>query len=385
MLAFVSLTSQVVAYALTGRNLGHDLSGLGGWRKPEQTVSKSFKCSNSPAIGGLDKAADTHLKHLSKYQEICHSSASNTLMIFGDMPNSDAEARDKAKYIADILKEFKKFNVNPLVIIEPVTSWGDIDFTEFETGFYDNWIHTYFESLKQNGVTNDSIGTWVPFPEANLPYWNRNNAQPDDFSAIVNKYLAIAHKTFPNIKGSVLLNSATYSADDFDWQNGEYISLVPYVKNLDKNLVQSFGLQGFPWAPPASGQGAGIFDASEFLNYKLAKEAADALGVKDVWFNTGTFSTKYYGDSARQITIDPQQRTDTLRGITIQALALKQAGYNVSVNLFAQNKSLQAEATDWSYFSNEIVLNSPNSPVFYTFASELNQNNIPLWLFDTYE
>jgi hypothetical protein len=381
MIAFSFFALEVVARALTGSSIIPDTSG---WFKsaPRRTVDANFKCSDKPMIKDLDKAKDPQLRKLSQYQQVCNSLVTSHMMVFSDMPKDDAEAAKKAKAMASTLKEFSKYKVTPVVIVEPVASWGDIDFGEFKTGFYNKWLETYFKALKSEGITDQQMGIWVPFPEANLPYWNRNNAKAEDFGDMVNIYLTIAKTSFPKMHASVMLNSATYSADDFDWARGEYISLIPYVKNIKKGLVQSFGLQGFPWAPPANQAGPGIFDASEFLNHKLAQEAADAMGVKEIWFNTGTFGLKYAGDATRAREVDPERRTDVLNGILSQAQTLKEKGYKVSIHLFAEDKGSTTEATDWSYFGNDTVLTSPASPVFANFASRLNQNDIEFWLFD---
>lgn len=380
MLSFSFLAVEIVSNALMGRSVVAMPSIARSQPKP--TIAAEFRCDEGSPNPDLAKATVPELKKLAEYQQICHSQVSSTLMVFNDMPTSEDDARDKAAKMAATLKEFAYYKVTPLIITEPVTSWGDIDFTEFKSGFYDQWITSYFQTLKNLGLTDEQMGVWVPFPEANLPYWNRNNATPEDFGIIVNKYLRAGRQSFPKLRGSVMLNSATYSADDFDWSRGEYLSLVPYVKAIDKNLVESFGLQGFPWMPPANVGGAGIFDASEFINYKLAQEAADALGVKKIWFNTGTFGNKYVGDTTKQTLVTPERRTDVLNGILVQANELKNKGYDVSINLFSQDKSQTDEATDWSYFSAQTIQTSPASPVFTNFAARTSQQHIALWLFD---
>ncbi len=381
MLMFSFLAVEIVAQALMGRSVVA-LPNLNR-SQPKVTVAQEFRCDDGKPIPDLAKANVPELKKLAEYQEICHSKVTSTLMIFNDMPNSEAEARDKATKMAATLKDFALYDITPLVITEPVTSWGDIDFTEFKSGFYDQWIAIYFQTLKAQGVTDEQMGIWVPFPEANLPYWNRNNASPADFGVIVNKYLGTGRQSFPKLRGSILLNSATYSADDFDWARGEYLSLVPYVKAVDKNLVESFGLQGFPWMPPANRGGAGIFDASEFINHKLAQEAATTLGVKKIWLNTGTFGTKYAGDATKRTIVTPERRTDILNGILVQASELKNLGFEVAINLFSEDKSEADEATDWSYFNSQTVQTSPASPVFTNFAARAHEKNISVWLFDT--
>lgn len=375
------LTLQVVAYALTGKSYTPPMPAVFK-TQPKQTVAGSFRCSNQPPIKGLEAANDPQLRKLYKYQKLCGSRVTNRLMIFTEMPKDTTEAATMGRVMAGTLKEFSKFGVTPLIIVEPTSDSKNIDWVQLKGGAYDSAFATYFQTIRAQGVTTAQTGVWVPLPEPNLPYWTRGTTVPEDFAAIVNNYLSVAQQSFPGLQGSVMLNSATYSADDFDWANGEYVSLVPYVKNLNTTLVRSIGIQGFPWMPAASTGGAGIFDPSEFLGNKLIKEAADTMKTKSIWFNTGTFSAKYTDNPTRETHVSPERRADVLNGILTQAQILKKQGYQVSINLFSQDKSNASEATNWSYFNDNTVTTSPASPVFANFAARLNQNNIPLWLFD---
>ena len=325
----------------------------------------------------ITSPTQTSLKKLSDYQEICQSSVTTKLMLFEQMPKDSNDAQTMAAAMASRLIEHSQNGIAPIVIVEPVSTWGLIDYTEFGGGFYDSWIGEYFDAIKAAGVTDTQMGVWVPFPEANLPYWNNQNATPEDFAAVVNRYLSIMKNRFPTAKGSVLLNSATYSASDFDWQNGEYVSLLPYVSKLDKKYVDSFGLQGFPWMPNAKQVGPGVFDAREYLNTRLAIEAANSLGTKEIWFNTGSFRAKYTLDPALEVSVSPAKRKDILNGITDEVLRAKNLGYTVSINLFSEDKSKANEGTDWSY------LGTPEDErVFVGFVSRLNSLGIGLSLFD---
>lgn len=347
--------------------------------KKEFNFSKDCNAGNN--LDNIQEINDPHINKLVSYQEVCGGMPAKRAMIFTDMPNSSVNAKDKAKRMAQTLKNFSRVQLPPLVIMEPVTTWGDIDFNEYRTGYYDAWVDDYFKALKGEGITDQEMGIWTPFPEANLPYWNHQNSKPDDFAANVTRTIKIQKKYFPNSKASVMLNSATYENDDFDWRNGDYSSLLPYVKDIPKGLIDSFGFQGLPWLPPANQSGTGVVDAGEYLNPKLAKEAADQLGVKSIWINTGTFGKKYTLDQNKTIEVAPEQRKDLLLGVLIQAKKLHEQGYEVSVNLFSQDKSKTKEATDWSYWAEDPKL-SPATSVFTDFARELKQNNMALWLFD---
>lgn len=348
-----------------------------------QKILRLSHCRSEPMIKDLKQSNDPHLIQLDKYQQVCRSLVTNQLMIFTDMPKDDIIAKNSAQKMAQRLKLFAQFQIRPLVIVEPVTAWGLIDFREFRSGFYDHFINTYFKTLKQSGIKDKEMGTWVPFPEANLPLWNHINATPADYAAIVNKYLRLMKKYFPQAKGSVLLNSATYENDDFSWTSGEYVSLRPYLINIDHQLVDSFGVQGFPWAPPKTAQDQSrVFNPQEFLSEPIITEAAEILGVKKIWFNTGTFGAKYTVDPENKIEIDPAVRLDILNGILSQAVRLKKKGYQVTINLFAQDKSNTKEATDWSYLSESLSGSKKTELIFKEFIAKAIQEKIGISLFD---
>ncbi len=350
----------------------------------QQKTYQTAGCGETKKIENLDKSNNVQLRKLAEYQTVCNGNPVARLMLFADMPNSEPDATAKAKKIATILKEFNQYGVSPLVVLEPITDWGAVDFKEFRNGFYDAWLTAYFTTLKQEGITDEQMGMWVPFPEANLPYWNHQNSKPDDFAANVTKTITIQKNIFPKSKASVMLNSATYENDDFDWRRGEYVSLLPYLKDIPKGLIDSFGLQGLPWMPAANQPGGGVADANEYLSYKLADEAAKQLGVQSIWFNTGTFGRKYTLDAERTITVMPEQRKDILSGVLVQAKKLRDQGYVVAVNLFAEDKSRTEEATDWAYWPEGKPKTTPDSAVFADFVRELKRGQVDLWLFDTH-
>ncbi len=378
-LASIVLTFIVTQNALLGRSI---VKMPDFKNQDNKTVVAANNCTTSPKRVGLETSIEPHIKKLAEYENWCGSALTDTLMIFTDMPNSEENAKVRAANMALTLKEFRRFNLKPLVVIEPTSDWGFVDFKEFRNGFYDKWIKAYFEELKRLGITESEIGTWLPFPEANLPYWNHQNSTPDDFSANVNKFVSILRASFPTSKATILLNSATYETDDFDWRNGDYQSLLPYVKGITPGTLNSFGLQGLPWIPPADQLGGGVVDPNEFLNHKLADEAAKALGVKYIWFNTGTFSRKFTLEENKTATMPSSQRKDILFGTVTQANRLQQLGYNVSINLFAEDKSKTQEATDWSYWSADRPGFGDDATVLNEFVRKLNESKVELWLFD---
>src|SRR5690606_15193158 len=109
---------------------------------------------------------------------------------------------------------------------------------------------------------------------------------------------------FPRAKGSVLLNATTYDPNDLEWNNGNYINLNQYLIGIERNLVDSVGIQGFPWVSDAQKERKQIFDASEFLQPDIAIAAAQELRTRNIWFNTGSFGSKYTNDSERIVYVN---------------------------------------------------------------------------------
>jgi len=391
--SFLMLVTMVFSAHITiSAILGHSLLDFSKLIRKEKRAHEitlplvTARCSDRSPIKNLNESSDSRLIQLEKYQKVCRSEVTRTIMIFTDMPKDKIIAHKKAEQMAKDLKLFSQYGISPLVIVEPVTAWGLIDFKEFRSGFYDSFIEAYFQFLKKEGVTDSQMGTWVPFPEANLPLWNHVNATPYDYSAIVNRYLRILKKYFPQARGSILLNSATYENDDFNWVSGEYVSLRPYLVDLDKELIDSFGVQGFPWAPPKTARDkTAVLNAQEFLTESIIDEAAQILGVKKIWINTGTFGAKYTLDPEKTIYITPDVRLDILNEILSQAVKLKHKGYEVTVNLFVQDKSRKEEATDWSYLRESFSGSEETEIIFREFVAKANREGINISLFDRAE
>jgi hypothetical protein len=266
--------------------------------------------------------------------------------------------------------------------MEPSTDNGtNLDLTAYQAGDYDAALDAYFGDLKADGVTDAMMGMWVIIPEGNIPVWTSVN--PSIYSADVVKTIQFQKKYFPSSLSAIMLDSETYPSAS-SWSNGAYVSLLPYVQNIPKGLVNSFGLQGFPWAPPANQAGSSSFDPSVYLPASLASAAANSLGANNVWLNTGTFNLMYAQNSSETVTAQPTQRQAMLNGVLVQAKLLQAKGFDVDIHLFAQNKANTSEGTDWSYWNN-VPEDEPGTQVLTTFIRESAEADIPLWLFDTYD
>ncbi len=223
------------------------------------------------------------------------------------------------------------------------------------------------------------MGMWVMLPEGNLPEWT--SVDPAVFAANVTKVAQYQKKYFPASQTAIMLDSESYPSAN-SWSGGAYTSLLPYVQSIPKGLIDSFGLQGFPWASPANQPGPNLYDPKIYLRTDLAAAAARSLGITNVWLNTGTFSRQYTNNATATVAMSPVSRQTLLNGVVAQAKGLQGQGFTVSVHLFAQDKSGTGEAIDWSYW--QTPGDSANTDVFTTFVHDLTTTNIPLWIFDTY-
>ena len=334
----------------------------------------------SPETPGLASASNSELQKLAQYQQVCGGQLAARSSFFVPTPATVAEAQSYASDTIATLEAYAQYHITPLVFMEPDNASGNnLDLTAYSNGAYDAALDTYFADIKAGGVTDAMMGMWVMLPEGNLPEWTSVN--PTTFATDVTKVAQFQKKYFPTSQTSIMLDSESYPSAT-SWNDGAYVSLLPYVQGIPKGLIDSFGLQGFPWAPPANQGGSTLYDPAIYLRTDLAAAAARSLGVSSIWLNTGTFNQMYAGNSAETVTDTPQQRETMLDGVVAAARGLQSQGFTVSVHLFAQDKASDSEGTDWSYW--QTPGDSPNTNVFATFVHDLTTANIPLWIFDTY-
>jgi hypothetical protein len=336
-----------------------------------------------PAISintsALREANDPGLRKLAEY-ETATGGVFSQMMIFTQLPVLENSAADQAASMAAQLKDYAALGVKPLVIVEPSTDDGGVvNFSKFAAGLYLQPLNEYFKALKLKGISDAQMGTWVPFPEPNTDSWGRDNSSPADFAAAFNSYAAVFKKYFPAASLSIMLDNQTYNYLTGDYEDG---SLAVYLDGINKSYVSSFGLQGFPWAPARGLDDGSVIDASVFLGAGRAIAGAKALGVNSIWFNSGTFGAMYAQDPQKTVAMDAGRRGAILDSIFAQANEAKAAGFNVMVNIFAQNKSREDEAIDWSYWSAPADINGPSGLVLSKFASQAAAADISLSIFD---
>jgi hypothetical protein len=333
------------------------------------------KCTSLPKTN-FTQTIDKNLTVLEKYQDLCDSFAVSQVMFFVDMPTNEEQAQIKAKKIVPKLKEFAKYKISPLIIAEPTDGNTKISFKDFSLGKYNEVLDLYFKTMKDEGITDEQIGMWVPFPEYNVPYWNFDGTVPMDFGTNISNYITPLKKYF-KAKTGILFNSQTYYPEDTNWEYGSYDSFVPYLKGVKKGLVDSFGVQGLPWVSPANTKRVEQFDPKEYIAKDLTIEAARFLKIKEIWINTGTFSEKYTNDQAKKTAVSINSRKTMLNGVLTEAEKIKNEKFQVSINIFAEDKSYLGESTNWSYFGSQA-----SKKVIREFLSSANEKEIGLSIFD---
>ncbi|MDN5274393.1 MAG: hypothetical protein JWP06_294 [Candidatus Saccharibacteria bacterium] len=338
------------------------------------------RCNKASPLLFPEHEDDPHLIKLKVYQDMCQSFVTDTLMVFTGFPQDATTAEADATVMAKKLILLSTSGIKPIVVAEPYATSGAVSYRDFINGKYDLTLQIYFEKIHDLGVTDKMMGTWVPFPESNTPNWNNKDTEPHDFALCVNKYLSAYKKQFPSAQGSILLNATTYDPNDLEYDNGDYLDLTPYVQDINKSLVSSLGIQGFPWISNATVKRRDIFRASEFLQPDLAISAARELRTRNIWFNTGSFARKYTNDPAKLMTVSNSDRKAILSGILETANSVQdyqQNNYRVSINLFSEDKSDTTEATDWSYFQND-----DSKTILRYFLSEAQNLDIPISIYD---
>ena len=220
------------------------------------------------AIRPLDKASriikpetmahskDPQLRMLSRFERKTNLKI-NSMMMFVGFPESIQDAVNAAATMSASLKEWANFGIKPLVIMEPTTNGGQnlMNIENFHNSANYQYTKAYFDELKNDGVTDEQMGTWVPFPEPNLPEWAGAVTDPNIFAQNVTDVAQLIKGTFPNAAVSIYLDNQTFPNGDVNWSSGTMAesALAPYVtafgqsKGYYGGLIESFGFQGFPW------------------------------------------------------------------------------------------------------------------------------------------
>jgi len=343
------------------------------------TALKRQACSSEPPRGEvLHQSTLPDIRRLADYETRCKSAVTDQLVYHVTLPSDSITANQLAARTASALVEYEKYQIRPLVFVQPFAGWTTSSSGKLASGGYDAAVTAYFKQLQALGVTKAQMGTWTPFPLPNLPNWGNASMQPADFTKSWNRYVGILRRYYPETPVSVLLSSATYNNPNFSWSEGEYVSLLPYLKDLTPNTLDSLGVQGFPWLPAANTTGASILEPAEFLTPPAVREAIKDFNIKKVWFHTGTFAASYTTEPKQIVQMPASVRQAILAKVLKQAGQLKNQGQEVSINLVAFDASSLPENSDWSYWGSDNTSNPAHAQTILDFLMQSRAAGIPV-------
>jgi hypothetical protein len=311
----------------------------------------------------------TYIASSAPFYTSFHAEKKEYDMLFWHIPASSEDARSLARDISSAIRKKEK-NIVLLHVFEPFSWDGQLSFTRLKSGEYLPYLEELFATLRHTYLIWESdLGILVPYPEINTPAFDRTGFSPRDFGPLVNDFFRTARISYPNARGSLLLDAKSY--DGNTW-NGEQRSLSPYLKNINPSYIESFWLQGFPWVSP-DGK-TKIYNPIKYLPLPILEEAALTLWVKKVWLNTGTLSKKYKNNP---IPVSTAERKRMLDLTVILARRLKSMGYDPMVHIFAEEKyHLHPEGNDWSYSTKQ------DKTILSNFQTTLKKAEIEYGTFD---
>lgn len=338
-------------------------------------VTASTSCNQKPARRELEFSAQAELQALWRLDRACQSAPADSSLHFTSLPTTPEAATLTVDALYRALGDYQRAGVSPVVIAEPAREVSKSALTGYADGSYLPAIEQLYQGLRDRGVTDGMMGTWVLLPEPNTPAWNDTDSR--HFTVAYQAIAGVQKRLFPGSKTSILLDAKSYPVGDSAWTKGSYAPLDPYLQAIPRSLVDSIGMQGFPWAPPRGTEGVALTSANSYLPIRLLSEAARRYGVSAVWLNTGTPRRMHTADAAQTVEFTSAQRQQMLRGALQQAVVLKKSGFQVSFSLFAQDKSAGSEAIDWSYD----LPGGGLEPWLVSAVRDVTAAGIPLWYF----
>jgi hypothetical protein len=293
---------------------------------------------------GLAESGDPSLVRLGKHEKEFDTRFDSN-MLFIDMPRDPEQAEAKALELAPRLKEYAKYGIKPIVIMEPTYDGGEemIDLRKLadakHADAYRETLEAYFRTLNWEGIADEQMGRWVLFPEPNIPTWENGVTSAEVFKRNFIPAAQALQTHFREADISVLLERKTYPDGDMDYSNGtaDVAALRRYIDGIPQGLIGSIGFQGYPWDKGDK--------PSNFVDAKTLVDLAGRLGVDRVWLNTGTYH-KAQRDG-RDVVFSASERRELLEAELKQAEIARKAGREVEVVLFGENK--YPEDADWSY------------------------------------
>jgi|GEM_PF-6066577 len=351
--------------------------------KTLQSLKQETTCSTKPSRGLiLTEAKLLDIKKLADYETYCQSFATDTLYLNVTLPTDTSSANQLAAKLASSLEEMSNYELKSVVSITPPASWNSSASAEFAAGKYTPVLTTFYKQLVSLGITAEKLGTVFFIPNPNLPNFSKAYLDPVVYSKMYNLNAQILKTELPAAKVGVLLSTSTYPTVGFSWDQGEYLSLMPYIKDILPVNLNALAFSGFPWLPAGGTLGSSVIDPHEYLRPRVVEEVLQATsGITDVYYLTGTFSAGYPVDPKRTVFLPPKERRQILTQ-TISTLASKtQENQQTHIILDTQDKTDAAQDSfDWGYFNSSFSQNPAHAQVLVEFLVNARKAGLPVIL-----
>jgi hypothetical protein len=152
-------------------------------------------------------------------------------MSFLKMPTDETSAAELAERTANFARDCAAAGVSPRFVMEPVNAEGEgIDLNKIIDATHTDALRNYLQNLKEQGVTGEQLGTFIPLPEPSVPEeWNGSN----DAGLFRRNFTAVASTikdVFPNTQICMMLDSASFPSGDWGARTYEAGPLLAYTR-----------------------------------------------------------------------------------------------------------------------------------------------------------
>jgi hypothetical protein len=367
----ISLASIFIVYQAVRRSTSEYATGV------IDTATQISGCSTKAERSILFSSARLNsIRKLGEYEAMCGAQVTDTLFHTIELPTDPKLVPALLPQLVADLKEYQEYGLQPFVLVKLSSAWKETDFIDASKGKKNDVFTALVSGLEQQGITDEYIGAWVLFPDANLPLWQDKNVLPSQYVAIVNQMLTVLQKPFPNSARHLRLHTMTYETNDFEWSEQDFRSLSPYLTGITTNEIDALEFVAFPWMPPASKGGASLMKAAEYVPVTLMTEAMQVIQARQAWLITGTFAHLYGNEPENSITVPAPVRQELLTDTLSQMKKIQDRGYQVGVVLSNEDLRIKKDTSYWGYWGSDNTTNPAHKAAALNFVVGARQKGM---------
>lgn len=267
----------------------------------------------------------------------------NRIMVFRSIPYEQTMAQEYAQGDLAMYRKFANNGWVPLVVLEPDTAAP----SQFGTASFWNAVRTYYQTLKDSGITSKQLGEQIIFSEANThQVWGGQiNPNASSYKSNLQKYINTMKSVYSDGHAAALLDGFTFAVNDEEWNNPSELNIEAYLGGISG--LNTFYIQGFTWLSPTN-PSRDRRDAFEYTHLETLKKYLYVLNAGGVTpgVNTGAMVAQNRGFR----TLTPDQVKAQVEGILGAVTQFQNTtGKKLKVNIFSENKLGVAEGKDWNF------------------------------------